>query len=375
MIIKVRNTLNESVPKTFTTFPEVSGTGVIRWANPTAFNASWAIQLGETGEEQTEVVLLSSSTPAGTAGTLTANTLYEHPANTPIYGIKYNQVVFEVSNAGTAGTASPITSGTITYQPDQEFTQFDYTSGTTTDAFKTYFRNSVLSQNTTESDWITSAGFSFYSLANIRQRIKDKLWNAKWLTDQMIDDWINEWKFQMQNEVIQVNEDYALGTVNVGFGTDGLGTITTGDFSQPRKIWINYNGVDRFQSTKMNANDYFPEQVFSESHPYHNWQGDSVFQIHPAQSGGTAEVTFYRFGTTLINDTDELPVPMRAYTKSFTDYGLAQALFKDQKSNEYSAKITEANMEKINFVGNIVPRDKTGPTMISIVEPISGDYS
>ncbi len=373
MIIKTYNTLSEGAPKTFTTFPEVAGTNVIRWQNPNAFGSSWAIQLGETGEEQSEVVILSSTTPSGTAGTLTANTLYEHPTNTPIYGIKYDQVVFEVSTNGTSGTASPIANGTITYQPDKEFTQFDYTSGTTTDAYKSYFRASVLSQNTTESDWITSGGFSFYSLASIRKRIKEKLWNADWLTDQMIDNWINEWKFQMENEVIQVNEDYSMGTVNVGFGTDGLGTITTADFSQPRRVWLTYDGINKFQSTKMHVNSWFPEQVFSSTHPYHAWVGDSVFQVKPEQNGGTAEIIFYRFGTVMVNDTDELPVPMRSYTKSFTDYSLAQALFKDQKP-DWKQKIVEANAEKMNFVGNIVPRDKTGPTQIDIVEPISGDY-
>ncbi len=40
MIIKTRNTLAEGAPKTFTTFPEVSGTNILRWANPTAFGAS-----------------------------------------------------------------------------------------------------------------------------------------------------------------------------------------------------------------------------------------------------------------------------------------------------------------------------------------------
>jgi len=373
MIIKTRNTLHENAIKTFTTHPEVAGTNVLRWANPNGFSASWAIQVGEVGEEQTEVVLLGTATVAGTAGTLTANTLYEHPTQTPIYAIKYNQVVFERSTIGTAGTATPMTSGSITYQADNIFTQFDDTSGSSTYAYRTYFRNSVLNQTTTESDWITSSGFSFYSLAKIRNRIKDKLWNPSFVDDDTIDDWINEWREELINAVINVNEDYTLGTVNVGFGTDGLGTITTADFSQMRRVWITYNGVDKYQSTKMNINDFYPDKVFSSTHPYHSFQGDSIILIKPSDTAGTAELVFYRFGNPLVNDTDELPVPMRTYTRSFTDYGVAQALYKDEKDTSADRKMAVLNNQKNDFVLNLGARDKTGPTNIDLVEPISGE--
>lgn len=354
-------------------FPVAAGTNVIRWENPNGFSASWAIQLGEQGEEQTEVILLGTAAVAGTAGTTVGSTLYAHPTDTPVYAIKYNQVVFEVSTAGTAGTAAPITSGTITYQPDQEFTVFDHTTGSASYAYKTYYRNSVLNVTTTESDWQTSGGFSYYSLGKIRQRIKDKLWDPTYIQDDtLIDDWINEYREQMINEVVGVNEDYALGTVAVTFGTAGFGTVTTSDFMQPRRVWITYNGSDKYQSTKMNVNDFNNDQQFSSVHPYHYWKGDTEFGVKPGGLG-TAEITFYRFGTVLVNDTDELAQPMKTFTKGFVDYGLAQAYLKDNKLNEYRDKTTEATSVKRDFVNKIVPRDKTGPTQVTIVEPVSGD--
>ena len=353
------------------THAEVAGTSVVRWENPSAFSASWALQIGKTGEERTEVVLLSSASPAGTLGTFTANTLYDHPADTPLYGIKYNQVVFERSTAGTAGTATPMTNGTVTYQGDNTFTLFDDTTGVSTYAYRTYFRNSVLTQNSTESDWLTSAGFSFYSLARIRERAKQKLWNSTFVDDPTIDNWINEWREEMVNAVISVNADYTLGTVGVGFGTDGLGTITTADFSQVRRVWVTYNGQDKYQSTKMNINDFLPTQIFNSSHPYHAFQGDNILLVKPESSGGTAELVFYRFGTTLVNDTDELPLSMRSYTRSFTDYVVSQALYKDDKDGQ--ARLSMAEVQKNNFVANIGARDKTGPTYVDIVEPTTGE--
>lgn len=374
MIIRVSNNLQVDAPKTYTSFAEVGGTNVLRWKNPAGINASWAIQVGETGEEQAEVVLLNSSTPAGTAGTLTANTLYPHPADTPIYAIKFNQVVFEKSATGTAGAATPITDGTVAYQADSQFTQFDDASAVSTDAFRARFRNSVLGSNTAQSDWITPAGPTFYSLAKMRERIKNQLWNATYVSDAIITDWVNEWKDELSNAVIAVNQDYALGTVNVGFGTDGLGTITTNDFYDVRRVWITTNGVDSFQSTKMNINDFLPTQIFTGAHPYHAWLGGTIIQVKPSDSAGTASLVFYRFGTAMVNDTDELPYPFRSYTKSFVDYCAAQTYYKDGNDTaikQGDRRMAQAIADKALFVKQVSARDKSGKTYIDVVEPLS----
>lgn len=373
MIIPTRNILADNAPKTFTTFPEIAGTNILRWNNPSGFNASWAIQVGETGEQQSEIVILGASTPSGTAGTLTANTLYPHPTNTPLYAIKYDQVVFERSTAGTLGTAIPLSGGTVTLQVDGNVTQFDDTSGSTSYAYKTFFRSSALSVNSTESDWITSSGFSFYSLAALRNRAKDRLWNANYLSDLLLNDWVNEWKDELTNGIISLNEDYALGTVDVAFGTAGLGTITTADFKQVKRIWTTFNGVDYFKSTKMDSNDYIPNQTFSTMMPYHYYQGDTVLGIQPNGQAGTARLEFYRFGTTMVNDTDELPQPFRSYTKTFMDYMENLALKKDGKYQESQGPLQEANIGKARFIIEMTPRDKTGPQYVDLVEPIDGD--
>lgn len=342
----------------------------MRALNTDGLENGWAVQIGETGQEQTEVVIGTNSN--GTTITSPA-TRYEHPADTPVYFIKYNQVVFERSTTGTSGTATPMSSGTITYQANDFFTVFDDTTGSSTYGYRTYFRNSVLDVNTTESDWITFAGHDFYSLGRMRNRMRRKLWNSQYLEDADIDDWINECKDMMANKVTAANEDYAMGTVNVGFGTDGLGTITAADFTFPRRIWITYNGSDRYVSTKFNINDITPNQIYSSSHPYHAWLDNNVFIVRPEESGGTAEVTFQRFGTTMVNDTDILPIPMRSYTNIFVDYCKSQALSKDGKEDKAQVIMARVGTAIEDFALNIAPRDRTGPTRVSIVEPVSGD--
>jgi len=377
MIIQTRNFLTSEpwVPITRSTHLEVAGTNVIRWENPNAFQASWAVQIGDTGEEQSEIMLLSASTPNGTAGTMTANSLYEHPADTPVYGIKYNQVVFQHYLGGTTASGTILADGTVTIAPDGINTIFDHTTGTLGDAYKTLFRNSVTGGTSSLSDWIIPGGYKFYALGRIRERGKERLFNSKYIkSDLTLNDWINEWKDRMINAAVSVNQSYAIGTVDVGFGTNGLGTITSTNFKQVKRVDISYDGfVTQYLSTSADSSWYPRGQTFLASHPYHVWRGDNIFEVLPANSGGTSRLEFYTFGTVLENDSDELPVPLRPYTKSFVDYLQATAYLKDGKTTEYQNKMAEAITELNIFITEISPRDKTGNTSIKIVEPLSGE--
>src|SRR3972149_4258881 len=385
MRIDAENTLAVHVHKTFLSTSIAAGATTSPAKNTSGFTTQYAVQIGETGQDQTEVLI----------GTVASGTSFTHPgaafphsADTPIYNIKYNQVVFQKSTSGTAGTATSITDGTVIYTPDnwdleaqQSYTSFDDTAGATTDAYRTRFLNSVLgtstSNPTSQSDWTTSAGYPFYSLAAVTERIKNELWNSTYIQDdKRIHNWVNELKDNWTNAVVSFNQDFALGTTNIAFGTNGLGTITTADYADVRRLWVTYNSVDKFQSTKQSVNDPLPNQIYSSAHPYHQWFGNTVFQVSPAETGGTAELVFYRFGTTMVNDTDELPHPFRSYTDAFVGYGVAKAAFLDQKLDMYDRKMVEVNNIKRDFITNVVPRDRSGVQYIDITNPVEGeDYN
>lgn len=378
MLVRVKNSLTDIATNSFIGTAVSSGGTVVNVKNSNSFSDDWAIQVGNTGEEESEVKLIS--TVSGLNLNLTSTLTFNHPVDTPVYAIKYNQVVFKVSTAGTAGTATAITNGTVTIQPDQPFTQFDHTTAANGYAYKACFRNSATGDLTSDSDWLTTTGYSFYSRAKIRERIKNKLFDASFIkNDAVFDDWINEWLELMNNAAINVNKDYSLGTVNVAFGSDGLGTVTATDFKDFRKIEITTDGgVTYYNATRASQTDFNAQDVYPNTSPIWYPYGDTVFGVKPDGVAGTARISYYTHFTPLDSDGDELPNVFRPYSKSFVDYGLAQAYGVDNKLNEKASSLQDAIAQRDLFIRQITPRSMTGPKEIKIVDetdPNSDGYA
>lgn len=371
MIIKTRNTQHETAPKTYLTATMASGTDVLTVKNVAGFSDNWNAIIGEPGVENTEIVEIVSVPSAGTFGV--GATSFEHGPDTPVYCVKYNQVVFKRSTDGTAGTATSMANGTIGITPDWGYTQFDDTSGSASYAYKTCYRSTGLATNSSDSGWITPSGYSFFSLANIRERAKDKFSgdyeDSKW------NDWINEWMEKMTNAAIDVNEDYCMGTVQISYsGTAQYGTIPgTCNFKQVRRAWYTENGSDWYQMSKQEYVDFGPSQEFSATHPYYHMKGDDELGRNPHSASGTIDLTHYKLNTVLSDETDELPVPMRGYTGSFVDYALAQALKKDEQWEEAKALEGKCEYSLSMFVKEMTPRNKSEQTGIQIVESLEDD--
>lgn len=373
MLIKALNNLDTLASFSYLSMGEVAGAGTLRVKNINPYYSNWAVQVGPTGEESSEILVLSSGAISGTSIVVTGTAKYDHPVDVPVYATKYNQVIFKRSTSGTAGTATALTNGTITITPDNQFTVFDDTSGATTYAYKTQYYNSVSTEVSSESDWITPAGPSFYSLQKMRDRVKSKFNGNIFKDDLVINDWINEWLETMTNVAIDVNEDYSLGTVDVGFGTSGLGTITASDYKDVRRFWVTTDGNEYVRATRIKVNAFDPNDIFSAMRPAFYFQGDNIFGVKPDGVAGTARLVYYKTSPVMVDDGDLLPVSMRNYTKSFIDYALSQAYFFDNRPEfgEPFKMSAERDMEK--FRQEITPRQKTGPETISIVSSTSGE--
>ena len=374
MIIKVSNLLDQAAQNTYVAHAEVTGSTTIHVKNANGFGAvNWAIQVGKTGEELSEIRVLSGGAPSGTSLTVGTAFSFDHPTDSPVYAVKYDKVVWFKSTTGTGGAETAFATSDIT--PDSDFTQYDDTSGLTTYAYKVAWYNSVLDGTSSKSDWLTPSGYDFYSLAAIRRRVKDKLFSTAYIgEDYIIDDWINEYLELMTNAVIDVNQDYNLGSVNIGFsGTKELGTITETDFKQVRRAWYTENGSDFSVMTKMETTTPRPNQIYNSTNPFFFMYDNNVIARWPHEVSGTASLLYYRLTPVLSNETDLLPVPMRGYTKGFVDYALSWAKRKDNKADEADRLEASALGHLTKFKTEMTPRNKTGTGYIDIVETVSED--
>ncbi len=374
MYVKVKNLLDQSATYSPLSFGEVTGAGTLRVKNINSFGTSQALQIGKTKEESAEIVITGTAAISGTSLILTGTCRFDHPTDTPVYAIRFDQVIFKRSITGTAGTATSITGGTTTITPDSEYTQYYDTTGVSTYAYKASYYNSVTTEESTVSDWITPSGQSQYCLSKMRERIKRKLISSNYIqSDEIIDDWINEWLEKMTNAAIDVNKDYLLGseTISVTSGQE-MGTITSVDYKELRKMQI-ITASGTTTAVRLQLTDFRADQVFTESLPQYYWKGDTVFGRKPTDNAASIVIDYYKRSPILVNDTDEIPPSMQNYTKSFIDYGYAQACFLDQKDEKGYSFINMANAELSQFKSEIAPRWKSGIQYITVVSPLSSE--
>lgn len=367
MIIKVQNTQTIDAAKSpLSVSPSASGTA-LTVKNISGFTNGWYVQVGETGGEKTEIKAVNGA-PSGSIVPVAALS-FTHPIDTPVYSIKYDQIVFKCSTAGTAGTATAITAGTVSITPDWEYTQFDHTTGSASYAYKTCYRDSAAGAVSPDSGWLTSGGYNQYSLAHMRNRVKGKLSNLN-VADSDIDSWLNEWLENMNNAVISVNQDYALGTATVTFsGTAQEGTITDADFKYVRKVEYSEGG-DTAIADKMEWSNVDPSDVFFPTSPFYYMKDEKTIGRQPHDNSGTMSITYYKLLDRLQSDTDELPIPLRGYTNSFVRWAQGQALRKQEKYTDASQMEISALNDLERFKTEISPRSRSGPEYIDLVESI-----
>lgn len=164
-----------------------------------------------------------------------------------------------------------------------------------------------------------------------------------------------------------------MGTVNVEFGTSGFGTITSTDFQDLKRMWINYDGVNKYLATKRDVRSVRSDETFNATHPYYLWRGDDIFEIQPIQSGGTAEIIYYKRSPILTSDSDELPFAMRSYSKSFVNYALGEIYYKDGQESKGDRYLARANDGKKMFINERTPREFTGIQVIQLTDVITPD--
>ena len=380
MLINLQNSLTQTqgIEQTYAASASSAGAGSIPVKNTGGFTNQWAQQIGQTGEETAEIMIVSGApsgtvlnfgtSPSHTAGTL----LFSHAQDTPIYQIHYDQVILFRSTAGTIGPFGAL--GTYNIQPDSQFTQIDDTGGAAGYAYYGQYYNSLSGDLSGTSSVFLPGGPTYYSLQKMRQRVKDKLYSAGYIRDDtLITDWLNEAEEDMVNAAIKVNQEYMLGTGVYGFGTAGTAQITDTTFIRPIKFETSYDGGQTWiLSTKKHIRAFSELDSFLASQPFHVWTGENTFRVLPSNNAGSARVTYAVRFTPMVNDSDTPPVTLQPYTKAFVEYCLSVAYGLDQKDTQQQEHYQKYLQDKQDFISQITPRDMSSGEMIDIDGALSG---
>lgn len=364
MFIRIKNTQTISSPKSNLSAAIQAGANVIPVKNINDYQINYFTQLGQTGEERSEIVQVAG-TPSG--GTFAAGaTRYPHPTDTPAFAIKYNKIVVKRSTSGTAGSATNY--GTVDITPDQPFTQFEDSTAQSGYAYKTAFYNSVLDVYSSESNWITTSGYSPYSRGGLRNAVRQRIKNIPGVEDGDIDLFLNEYMEMMRNAAVQVNEDYGLGTLNV---TVGAGTqeyqITDDLHRSPARVWmISAGGTVPY--LPIFTADIDPTNEYSWN-PRFYLPGDNTIGFIPVPNApGTAQIIQNVLDEQLDSDDDQIPRPMKPYRTGFIDYATAMCYRQDGKDALADSREVLA-MRKIDmFKAEIDPRQRMTNEQVVMVD-------
>lgn len=155
--------LTKERKKSYLTQDIAAGSGTLTLDSIVGFAVNKILLIGEIGDEKSEIIKThASSAPSGSTVTLASNTVFLHPAGTPVYVIDWDQV--EISHAATVAGAKSVLA-TQALQPDQKLTLYDDTVQTAGFYF-VRFKETIGNTFSDYSDPIPFAGYGDNTVGN-----------------------------------------------------------------------------------------------------------------------------------------------------------------------------------------------------------------
>jgi hypothetical protein len=175
MIVTAWNPETDGLEKTYLSKVVQAGTNALTVKNADRIPQNSIILIGEMGMEQSEIAKIG---PSGTSTTLPlqANLKFAHSADEPVYKLRYDKVIFYRSDTAD-GTYTLIETVDIDVDNRDLKTEYEDTAGTGTSFYKTKFYNSVTSEETAFSDYISAEGYGEQTIGSVIEaavrRLKD----------------------------------------------------------------------------------------------------------------------------------------------------------------------------------------------------------
>ncbi|MCR4330023.1 MAG: hypothetical protein NUV65_05785, partial [Candidatus Roizmanbacteria bacterium] len=322
--------------------------------NNEGFAADTYVIYGAFGQEQTEIVKLTSVTGNTTIGHSTGP-VFAHPKRTPVIEIKYNQIKVYRSATET-GVYSLITTVDIT--PDDNFTYYDDTSGTTTSWYKVAYYNETTANSSGYSAVLEGVGYTVDSLRALTDEVLSDFGDplAVEISRTQVRRWLRAGVRKLATNLVILVPDYrrqyTTQALTSGTATYDLPTR----FLEFIRIDINYTGSSATDAKKV---EYFESEAVGQPDTAYTTEAPRVFiradqfglRPTPTSSSGYAFLWYWDYPADMTGETDVHGLPYGA-SEYLVSYALYRAwIAKDRdKAAMYKSELREIFDNYITFI-------------------------
>jgi hypothetical protein len=310
--------------------------------------------VGALGADDTEIVKTHTSTPpTQTLITLAAALLMNHPTDTPVALLDWDQI--EISKATAKGGTYTVIA-TINITPDEDGTTYKDTGGLTTDYYRIRFINSIDATFSGNSAEFPATGFTDETLAGMVQAIYNEFskQSNKLLRRTDIVRWLNEGYMKVATAFIDQDIDYY-----IKYGTDGNGGLipflagqrsysVTGsmpDFVRAKRWDFTFDGVNFYPADPIDSTFDNPASTYVNTTPKYYYEASNIVpRPLPTQSVGGMRPR-YVYLPPLMTTDDMVPDLPPGRRTILVNYALQKAFQADNK------------MDTANYYGTLFQND------------------
>jgi hypothetical protein len=336
--------------------------------NSTGFAQNTYVVYGALGQELSEIVILTSVTPSTTLGH-TAGPVFAHPSRTPLTEIRYNKIrIYRATSED--GTYSLITTVNIT--PDEPYTYYSDTSGTSSSWYKTLYFNSTTNIVSDYSSAVQGTGYTTDSLRELTSEVLSDFGDtlAIEISKHQVRRWLRAGVRKLAGKLITVFPDYRRQ-----YTTQAL-TSGTATYDLPTRFLsfirmdINFTGSTASEAKKVEKfegeSEGFPNTSYQTTDPRVFFRGDQFgIRPTPTSSSGYAFLWYWDHPAEMSNESDEHGLPYGA-NEYLVTYALYRAwLPKNQeRAILYKSELRDIFSEYTDFISN--SRQKYHNSRISV---------
>jgi hypothetical protein len=236
----------------------VTGEDTIDVYSTSQFAINQILIIGDIGNEGTELILTHASTgPSGNTVTLVTALSKDHPKDSPVYIVPFDQIEF--SRATTLTGSKSVLGSLLTIDPEKETMLYDEVVNSTGYYF-VRFKNSLTGIYSDYSDGVPFAGLTENTVGYAINTAMDELGVdfSSGVTYNMLFGWTNQMLHLVRGKMKAWSEyqefDYVAGTMSMGVRRFAMPS-TAYDLNSNKSV-INVRVGDNFPLTWMTRSEY-----------------------------------------------------------------------------------------------------------------------